>query len=974
MASRIISNNTYVNPRTGRTLTSTSTITKLIRDRTFNVPDGLILNENNRLVLDNQKNRKNNVFIEGRYTTSYQERFDKVLYEYDPFRYPLNVIRNSGLTGRLSITYVFDNENMPNETHSYTLPTQSLNTWWNNGPFRDWTVDSQWFIFDRIRETEEDKNARTLRNREKTDDYYYKGKFIIVPETNPIPVNITQRFREGISNCLLTPIKNYFVDLHKNETVKNKKYELNKKVKQVQNYEEEFKNGVPENRIEDITETLKIKIKINDIQGNTMIEHRTQAVRIFKVFEYINTKLNHVELINLDKKEVSEDEFNELIKNAKEGDYYTKNTITTEKGTFFYTDRVATEVYEWEQFEGIDSMEYYKHPDQNELVLHSLHYGGDISYNDQIELGSLKCLDHKKSYYNFRKCDLYDDFQFPVCPTEYRKIPKDFPFENYSGFWLIENVNWQELTEEVKKHLSALNIYNVGRVFNTPELYFMKHELKIKFDLKVGAWGHSSQDIEMEGLLKINPYCEKCKNTKKKCEKCVNKREPYKIWAGKKASIKLDNVVYLKGSDEMASLMAHNNPGRVKYYKHDNVITIATKKKKVYHRAHITSYILSYSRIQILRQLLKMPFGNVKRVQLDGIYYSNLDIEVPEDFQNKPVSNYKCGANPESYMSSYETRPFDAPELEEWNMHRIINGYGEAGAGKSRYFLTQANLINPCYVAKEHKIIQEKVEEYGVKNTSTLQRLLIDSYNPADTSTLLIDESSKLNNTEVKKVIEKYEYSKIIFIGDHCQLPPFSTSTDKEIRAIESERPDFSKFYQFEFKTNYRCKCPKLKEILDTLRSLIISKGSLENINKYFINSLEQNKGTDEEYKVNEYIICGTHDEIDYYTDKHKDKPKKWIIAKTNEKHNAGTILIQEDKPNSSELRHAFTGTATQGITIKNPEKLYISPDGLFCREMAYTVLSRVEYLSQVILLPSLKNDETFKKIKENNKEKKKRV
>lgn len=961
MASRIIDKIYYTNPRTGRVLTSLKTITNLIKNRTFDVPNGLILNEANRLVLDNKRNRKANLYIEGRYTMSYEERFNKDLFETDGYRYPLNVIRNSGLNGNISITYVFDDKR-PNRTHRYTLPTNgSLNSWWNEGKWEDWKdkYDGP-FIFEKA-------------NDDVIDDInpYNQGKFIIIPEITPIPKNITQRFRHGISNCLLTPIKTYFVNLHKNEEVKNKRYELSKKIRQIETYEEQFKKGVPENEIQNITETLKIKIKINDIQGNTMIENRAQTVRIFKVFEYINTKLNHVELINLDKQEITEEEFNEIVNNAEEGDYYTKNTITNKDGTFFYKDRVAEEVYEWEQSQHIDSMEYYKNPDQNELVLHSLHYGGDISYDNSIELGSLKCLDHKKSYYNFRKCDLYKKFKFPVCPTEYRKIPKDFPFEKYTGFWLIDNVNWEELTQEVKIHLSKLNIYNAARAFNTPELYFMKHELKIKFDLKVGAWGHETQDIDMEGLLKICPYCEKCKTSKEKCEKCKNKRAPYKTWAGKKASVKLDTTIKLKGPEKMASLIEFNNPGRTKYDAHNKTILIATRKTKVYHKAHISSYILSYSRIQILRQLLKMPFNKVARVQLDGIFYAELDIEAPENFQNKPVSNYKCGANPESYISSYRTRPFNAPELEEWNKHRIINGFGEAGAGKSRYFLTQAKLINPCYVAKEHKIIQEKREEYGITNTSTLQRLLIDSYNPADTSTLLIDESSKLNNTEVSKIVEKYNRSKIIFIGDSCQLPPFSTSSDKLIRTKESERPDYSKFYQYEFKTNYRCKCPKLKEILDALRNMIITNKPLREINDFFLASLEQNKGTDENYNVNEYIICGTHDEIDYYTQKHSNKPKKWIIEKTNEKYNAGTILIQEDKPASSALRHAFTGTATQGITIKSPEKLYISPDGLFCREMAYTVLSRVEYLDQVVLLRSLKDDEKFKKIVQENKKKK---
>jgi hypothetical protein len=65
-----------------------------------------------------------------------------------------------------------------------------------------------------------------------------------------------------------------------------------------------------------------------------------------------------------------------------------------------------------------------------------------------------------------------------------------------------------------------------------------------------------------------------------------------------------------------------------------------------------------------------------------------------------------------------------------------------------------------------------------------------------------------------------------------------------------------------------------------------------------------------------------------------------------------GEILYDIEEPTGKyELRHAFTIHSFQGITVKNPSRLFIDTKHIFCPRQLYTALSRVERLEQIYLL-----------------------
>lgn len=949
MATRIIEQQTYINPATRRRLTNVRRIRKMIMDGVFQVPNGLIINDNNRLVLDNERNKKGENYVNGRKVGVFRENFNSEAYNVNNFRYTQYVIQNSGMKGNILVKYYFNDKKKEPVQHSYNVPDAgSLSTWWDKEThYNDWKTDSDHFIFDYY---ELRQNSEGEMEKFYIFGRYFDGYFVVSQITDLNPINVVQNFRDGVSNCLLTPVKKYFTELLERTEKKNKRDEINKKIRQINEFMDTFKDGVPEENINNITKVLSIAIRINDIKNNTMINSRSDNCRIFKTFEYINNKLDHVELnyIN-DAIKVNKKEFRKLLNELGEGDYYTNSKIFKKDQTYILEDPVYEKQREWEQSQKLDNIDYKINPLQSDFIFSSCHYGGAINFtNDPFEnLGSVKQIDHVKSYYNYKSCKYYDTYKMPCAPSVYRKIPEDFPFQDFTGFWKIKDIDWNFLSENSKLYLKKLNIYNVASTFTTPELLFMR-DIGLKFKLEYGAWNCKTQDIDMEPLLNIDVRCQDCINDNKKCcDECKDNIKPYKIWSGKQASIKLDNVICLKGSKKMGQFLASKYPDRVRYNEYNNTIFLATEKKVVYHRAHITSYILSYSRISVLSQLFSMPFEKIRRICLDGIFYVDLDIPVPENFKEKPIDKITT-CDMDTYYSSYPQKEWNFPYYEEWNKHPIIYGFGAGGSGKTHYFLTNSNLTNPCYVACENKIIAEKRQEYNIKNTCTVQKLLVDSYNPADTKILLIDECSKLCDKVLKKIINKYDKSLIILCGDICQLPPFGEKPE------DKQKGDYSKFFKLEFTTNYRCKCPELLSILNYLRELIL-EGKVGNkfIIDYLKERLKNNKGNLENYQVDEYIITGPHRKINEITERldKKGLPKKWLIKSTTESNYTGDIVISEKKPNSSVLRHAFTAHAMQGITIKAPNKLYVDIDGMFCLEMAYTTLSRCEYLNQIILV-----------------------
>lgn len=918
--------NPITNPTTkrNREIKSIPYLKSLIHKGTISVPPELVITPTNRLVVNKKSVRER--FIDKGYKLARNRQFkiDDIVHiikdsEKDNMMLVRKIIKDKNISGNYRVSYIKDGVVIME--HEYDIPVNEINNWWNKDTrFNNWRFDSyraHW--------------AKSVNDG---------GTIVFTKASLLVPDDYFQKFSEGQQHCLLYPIQEYFEKKLETNNDSKQKIKIRTNINKAKNLIELYKEGVPQDKLEDISKQLNIAIKIIDIAKNTIFEHRPKG-RCFNTFQFINSRLDHVDRYTnaswSDREIVSTTKFNKIkqeLKDSKEFFTFTKNTIHT--NTKFYSIKEEEDVRDWEETQPLDKMEYFIYPELSEFVRQGNHFGGCFDYTDKPfdNLDKLKHIDHKKSYANYQSSTYYKKYKFTKAPSVFMKLPKNHNYKKYGGYYKIENINDSKVNENIRKHVNALQCFK-NEIYSAPELHFYQDQ-GYTFDIVAGAYAFGNYNIDMIDLLAIEP----------KRDKDGNKLETdaYKKWAGKQASIQLDSTMQMYGNKKLAEKLAYSyGTDRIKHY--DNTITLSTRKDKCYHRSHISGYILSYSRIQILQQLFEIPFKSVRRIVLDGIYYlpdTDYNIAILTTFQDKPV-DYKQNIGADQYISSYyEDIPI--PEYDPNLLNKHILAIGPGGSGKTHHYLTKLQLYNPLYCAPTNKLIRSKIEEYNLKNYCTWAKLEGNGCEPykGDVNVIIIDEVSMMEQKSLLNILKKYSKSQIIFCGDPgYQLPTF-----------KGDPVDWSKLKIFthKFTKLHRCKDPKLQLILNCARDLIDQKIPTKTINETLINQLKNYKGTDDNYTINDYIITGTHERIKILTDKHKSKGHKWLIKNTTKEYCNGDVIIQENKPtNSAELRHAFTAHATQGETIKT--KIYIDTQKLFEPQMFYTVLSRAQYMNQIILI-----------------------
>lgn len=933
-ARRIIEEYLYINPETGRRLTSFTRIARLTREDIFPVPEELLLSPSGRLILNNNRNR-NRFFREGFALTEDNRVVEQFNFRIEGTRkqksnsekdwinndllnehYVRDLIVNNNIRGNYRITYIPDlirKRKKYTTTVYYKIPQGSIYSWWN----KDFLY-MDWFE----------------RGGYGQDTVFYKGgsgTIYFTKSEDLIPQRYFQYFQEGESNCLLNPILNYFKNkLEKSESSKNKQI-FKSKIKKIECYMKEYENGVPQDKIQDVANTLNVAINIMDVAGNNFIEHKPKGKQ-YNTFNMINSRIGHVDLFTniswSDRTIISEKEYEKIVeKLINSGTFFTftKNTIHTNDK--YYSIKSNEEVEEWEQEQNIDKMEYFVNTELSEFVRSANHFGGCFDFVESPfkNINNLDYLDHKKSYANYKKCEYYKKYKFTESPSVYQKLPKDFNYKKYGGFYLINNINDKNVSENIKQYMNYLKIVNNDIIYGAPYINFLE-DLGYKFDIIAGAYSFGKQDIDMTKLVNID-------------------KMQYKIWSGKQCMIALDKIIKLYGSKELSNQLAYDyGKDRVEYYKDNLEITLTTRKKKCYHRAHVSAYILDYSRIQILEQLFKIPFNKVRRIQLDGIYFEKCEVKKIKTFKykNKEIK-YKKNKGSESYFNTYNGLSWNPPEYDYQFTYKHLLASGQGGSGKTHFYLNSKHLVNPLYCAPTNKLIRSKVDEYKLDNYCTWAKLIGDNCDPyfGNTNTIILDEISMLTEEKYNKIVNKYPNSLIIFSGDPGYQLPSHTGTP-----INWDNKDV---LRIKYNKNYRVKDKKLKNILKYARELIEKNISTEENNRLLLEKLKKRETTDKDYTIDDYIITGTHKRIEYYTNKHKSKGNKWLVNKTTKDYCTGDVLIQESMPACSDLRHAFTAHATQGETIR--QKIYIDSSKLFAPQMFYTVLSRAQYLNQIHII-----------------------
>ena len=849
------------------------------------------------------------------------------------------------------------------------VPDYGFSKWWKKWSFFLW-IESDDEVFGEYNEV-------------LNDDPKLQAQLLIMTLDKVNAENYNQFFLDGITNCFFTPIKDWALDCEENSKSKSaqKRYKtINKKVDK---YMEKYSKGIPEEDMPAVCNDLQISVEIDlpstMLNKNKYIEVESQK-KALKKFRYINTRLNHIELNNVNSKdnyeEVNKKQILKIfIESHEKGDFILwkecKEGITQintldkiyklkDEGGYGEAVKEFEEEYNLSDYK----IEKNKNPDLTEFLDTSLNCNQSITFAPKCK--TIDSMDYVADYLedsdNFNKIKEENEDLMTRIGEDYSESynEKKKVFEWIDGLKKLNHIDIRKaytqghnctayqgylgkITDFRKTDkIVGLGIYQIKNIkFNgcdaiknmkclheyqsypSPELEFYK-KLGITFDIIMGCWG-SKFDFKFP------------KNMYNKTDGGVSY---YSKWYGCLMKITDKDRYNFNCKDiDFAKLNAYKSDSSIRYnYEEDGGI-IEYDRKYSFHSYHIASFISSYARISLLEQVLRFSdFNQIVSVVVDGIYYKG-DVEVGKLFSDKEQKSLKHNIDCNEYVAECGYNIDCKGDFRENNIHEVHLGAG--GCGKTHNNLTDPGLVNPLFVAPSWKLARNKKAEYGIDSTTFFHTLDKDpdKWRPLarNYSVFIIDEISMLSNEGKKKLIKRFPYHKIIFCGDvGFQLPPIEGSEFKS-----------GKIPVFHHTTNYRCKCKKLEKRLLWLRERI--KGGMDNCNisqVVKIIAMDVISSDNIDYEVNDLILCATHEKKDIYTEKYKHLEKYSVKENTRDYCNGEIIIGPKPKKVSCELRHAFTIHSIQGETASH--KLYIEMKKMRSLKMLYTAMSRARTLDQI--------------------------
>jgi len=810
---------------------------------------------------------------------------------------------------------------------NYSVPTD-FSKWFNTIYREDWWYNSEKNVFE---ETD-------------LENFGAIQKLFIYPQNENISSKkVIQLFKDGITHCVFTPIRNWAVEKLEDSKSKRTVERYNTIIKRINELENKYADGLPDNCVAEVCNALQIDINVElPLCEHKFIECKSLKKRL-KQFTFMNTRLNHIELneivYNSKPIEVSKDElYNIKVKLDENNEFYTfkKNKnglskLTTLTNEYILNNNYGQCVNNFEIMTGLNFCKIDDIDDKElcEFIQEGINYNSTVDFCDitKQDIKKLNHIDMKKAYANFKECFLYEGFLGKI--TDFRKTDKIVGV----GYYKITNLNFDKCLKRFKKLNDKMKIYIDNNVYTSAELKLLTG-CKVTYDIVCGCWGVTPIDFEFNEEMMTNkdenvPY--------------------YSKWCGASDSHNLEKTFWINGDSNFVNVLNQNENCNVRWYENKQ-ICIAYPKKHNYHLAHITGFITAYQRISVLEQLMEFDYDNIVRVCVDGIYFKNEFVPLKNVFREKNDKMTFLNVASDSYVNKavekslvingYDSRKHFAKELH----------LGEGGCGKTHFNCNDKGLIRPLFIAPSWKLARAKQNEIGI-STSVWARALTDdperiSYIKEYSNVLIVDEVSMLNENQKIKLFELYGDMKIIFCGDlGFQLPC--------IVGDEMGTDGFDNIVRHN--TDYRCKCPILKNIKNELRLMIKNNRSIKEINNLTVQHFEKlgrlisTNELIQMYDINDMILSGTNAVKDIYTNMFKGKDK-YYVTENNRLYCNGDIIIGSKPENTKcEERHCFTTHSIQGETAMH--KLFIDSSKMFDSRMFYTAISRAKTLDQIYII-----------------------
>jgi hypothetical protein len=889
-----------------------------------------------------------------------------------------NVMRNNA-GKHIHLTYLIDREDVNLRGHAidrnFNIPNFA-----DDREFADWWNGVQWYF--RV-----DSDVDIFQLHEHTGKIYVRLQSSVATTQR-----IKQSYLDGISHCVFTPIIDWANKCLTNAESEGSKGKYNAVINKIKKLSVIYEKGIPDDKMTEVCEKLNIKVVISYPFTDEEESYGSELKKPIKVFRFINTRINHLELGEMVSEKKAENVSRDFIYSKIE--YYDTQNI------FYYTmkdNRGVNAVYTLndaykcttdyhevkKNFEKANGMNYMTicditQPELARFIKKGTHYNASIGFGcsgisqnnssggksykqifipsqynrdtgiyiePRIEIGEeeitkpLKLIDQKKAYYNFKKCKFYEGFLGKI--TDFRKTDK----MNGVGLYLISNLSFSNCKTKSRKKfhdlITKMGIFENHNVYTSAELNYLS-SYGVKYKIVAGCWGVDPLhfDFGEEFLQKTDktPFVDE------NGEFGWKGISYYAKTAGAWDSHYEHDYRFIKGDTEYAELLKRTSTNLIVKPSSYNEICIGTRRKNNNTLGHISSFIFAYQRISLLEQMLEMEIENICGVYVDGIYYREHEFKLLDTFESKEIENNQT-FRPEGFITNvFKTKPYiKYPEYRHHYKTELFIGAG--GNGKTHMNLTDEGLVKKLFVAPTHKLCAKKKNEYGTSvevlaslladNPTTYQRVMY--YN-----VFILDEVSMMSEYEKQDLIKKYPTQKLIFCGDvGYQLPPINAD-EINISSFDNVR---------ELTINYRCSDKRLLYIISLIRERISVGRHWEEKTDLFDMFIQI---TDEElqskYHPEDMIITGTNKAKDKYTNMFQELPK-WYITKNSLKNNNGDIIIGGEKPKDGELRHAYTSHSIQGETAERMIYIHASSLEVMGLRGFYTAVSRAKTYNQINLI-----------------------
>lgn len=821
---------------------------------------------------------------------------------------------------------------------------------------------------------------------------------------------IIQVFKDADNGkCVFNPIRKWATLHYENAKSKSTKSRYNVILRDLQELEEKYPNGVCETNIDEVCNKLQIDISIDKPLCDIKYITCKSMKKALNHFRYENTRLNHVEIkskvvnnkweteevdkslneyvVNEKATIMSRTELLELKKHLMENkihhtfnkDLTNISKIKTLDGVYSISNEMVDCFNDFENQTGLNNckLDDIDDADLSSFVKWGTHYNGTIDFKNikEYDVKDVYHIDMSKAYSKYKMCKFYEGFLGKITDFRFTKT--------IQGVGLYYIYNLVIPAGKFQKYNDTLKIYQSHNIYTSFELNFLESK-GCSFKILAGCWGVKSLDFD------FNDEMIKGKND--------DGNSYYALWTGKCDSHYLQSKSWINGDYSMCCMIAENTTAKIEHYENGE-ICVKYDKKHNYHLGHITSFITAYQRLNVLEQLDAIEYDNVIRVCVDGIYLkeqvNNLKNAFREknDIEDKTFGNlagecfisniiednevgkhiYKsCGTELTDYWEKVKWEFANERKHNNKELH-----IGAGGNGKTHRNLVDKGLVKVLYVSPSWKLARNKHNEYNCKS-SVWARLITDdpemiSFVKKYANVLLIDEVSMMTEQQKLKIFELYDDMKIIFCGDigyqlgACEYDRcvkckknvknrycFKCNSN-DVEHIIPEKIKISGFDSvIENNTNYRCKDSRLLELYKDLRMMIDYARPVYEINDFVIDFFMKHKRVinkktlQKMYTVNDMILVGTNEVKNEYTDMFPNMEKYYVIE--NDRVYSNGDIVVGAKPNTKcELRHAYTTHSIQGETAQY--NLFIDANKMFDPCMFYTAISRAKVLEQIFIV-----------------------